>query len=38
MPGGVKLRDFKLLIPTDMAAFTAAQPIFLKEWNAMLGL
>ncbi len=38
MPGGVKLRDFKLLIPSDMAAFTAAQPAFLKEWNAMLGL
>jgi iron(III) transport system substrate-binding protein len=38
MPGGVKLHDFKLLIPADMAAFTAAQPAFLKEWNAMLGL
>jgi iron(III) transport system substrate-binding protein len=38
MPGGVRLSDFKLLIPSDMAAYTAAQPTFIKEWNAMLGL
>ncbi len=38
MPGGVKLSNFKLLLPTDMVAYTAAQPTFLKEWNAMLGL
>jgi iron(III) transport system substrate-binding protein len=38
MPGGLKLRDFKLLIPADMADYTGSQPTFNKEWNAMLGL
>jgi iron(III) transport system substrate-binding protein len=38
MPGGMKLRDFKLLIPTDMADYTASQAVFNKEWNGMLGL
>jgi iron(III) transport system substrate-binding protein len=38
MPGGVKLNDLKLLIPADMTAYMAAQPVFLKEWNSMLGL
>ena len=38
MPGGFRLRDFKLLIPTDMADYTASLPTFNKEWNGMLGL
>jgi len=40
MPGGTRLRDFKLLAPTaaEMPAYMAAQVSFTKEWNAMLGL
>ncbi|UHL64801.1 extracellular solute-binding protein [Paralcaligenes sp. KSB-10] len=38
MPGGERLRDFKLLVPTDMANFTASHGQFMKEWNSMLGL
>jgi iron(III) transport system substrate-binding protein len=38
MPDGTKLSDYKLLIPTDIAALKAAHPKFLKEWNGMLGL
>ncbi len=35
---GVRLRDFKLLAPTDLADYLASHDEFLKEWNAMLGL
>jgi iron(III) transport system substrate-binding protein len=40
MPGGVRLRDFKLLAPadSDMSAFMATRDDFNKEWNKMLGL
>ena len=38
MPNGARLRDFKLLSPTDMADAIAAHDIFNKDWNAMLGL
>ena len=38
MPGGKRLSDFKLLVPSDMTAFVAAREAFSKEWNAMLGL
>jgi len=38
MPDGTKLSDFKLLIPTDIEALKAAHSVFVKEWNAMLGL
>jgi iron(III) transport system substrate-binding protein len=38
MPGGLRLSDFKLLVPTDMAAYLASQKTFNNEWNAMLGL
>ena len=40
MPGGTRLRDFKLLAPTatEMPAYMASQEAFTKEWNAMLGL
>lgn len=40
MPGGTRLRDFKLLAPTlaEMPTYMAAQETFTKEWNAMLGL
>jgi iron(III) transport system substrate-binding protein len=38
MPGGTRLRDFKLLTPTDMDAYMASRETFNKDWNAMLGL
>ena len=40
MPGGTRLRDFKLLAPTaaEMPTYMAAQEKFTKEWNGMLGL
>lgn len=38
MVTGVRLRDFKLLAPTDMADYLASHDQFLKEWGAMLGL
>jgi iron(III) transport system substrate-binding protein len=38
MPTGKRLRDFKLLVPTDMADYLATRDTFTKEWNAMLGL
>ncbi len=38
MPGGTRLKDFKLLIPTDMDALMGAREAFNKEWNGMLGL
>lgn len=38
MPGGLRLGDFKLLVPTDMADYLASHTTFTKEWNAMMGL
>jgi iron(III) transport system substrate-binding protein len=38
MPGGLRLRDFKLLIPTDMPDYLASRKTFNNDWNAMLGL
>jgi iron(III) transport system substrate-binding protein len=38
MPGGLRLRDFKLLIPTDMPDFLGSRKAFNTEWNSMLGL
>ena len=38
MPGGLRLRDFKLLIPADMNAYMASRKAFNTEWNSMLGL
>ena len=38
MPGGLRLSDFKLLIPQDMADYLASRATFNKDWNAMLGL
>ncbi len=38
MPGGTRLKDFKLLSPTDMDAYMATRDAFNKEWNGMLGL
>ena len=35
---GVRLRDFKLLAPTDLADYLASHDEFNKEWSAMLGL
>ncbi len=38
MPGGVRLRDFKLLVPSDMQDFLGVRKKFNADWNAMLGL
>ena len=38
MPDGTRLRDYKLLAPTDIAAYVASHDAFNKEWNGMLGL
>ena len=38
MPTGKKLADFKLLFPTDMNDYVASHPIFVKEWNSIMGL
>jgi iron(III) transport system substrate-binding protein len=38
MPGGLRLRDFKLLIPTDMDDFLGSRKAFNTQWNSMLGL
>lgn len=38
MPGGLKLTDFKLLVPTDMKAYLASRNEFNSQWNQMLGL
>jgi iron(III) transport system substrate-binding protein len=38
MPGGLRLRDFKLLSPTDMADLQSQRKAFNNEWNGMLGL
>ncbi len=38
MPGGIKLTDYKLLLPKDLADYERVHPTFVKEWNAMFGL
>ncbi|MBU6497773.1 MAG: extracellular solute-binding protein, partial [Rhodospirillales bacterium] len=38
MPGGLRLNDFKLLIPADMKTYVASRKSFNAEWNGMLGL
>ena len=38
MVTGVRLSDFKLLAPTDMADYLGSHDQFNKEWSAMLGL
>ena len=38
MPTGKRLSDFKLLFPTDWNDYVASHPIFVKEWNAIMGL
>ncbi len=39
MPSGLRLRDFKLLIPTgDLPDYLASHDAYIKEWNSMLGL
>jgi iron(III) transport system substrate-binding protein len=38
MAVGKRLGDFKLLLPTDWADYQASHPIFVKEWNGIMGL
>ncbi len=38
MPTGKRLRDFKLLFPSDWPDYIASQETFTKEWNGILGL
>jgi iron(III) transport system substrate-binding protein len=38
MPTGKRLADFKLLFPTDWADYVASHPVFVKEWNSIMGL
>jgi iron(III) transport system substrate-binding protein len=38
MPGGKRLSDYKLLVPSDWADAMASHDAFNKEWNGMLGL
>ena len=38
MPTGKRLGDFKLLFPTDWADYVASHPVFVKEWNGIMGL
>lgn len=38
MPGGLRLNDFKLLVPMDMEDFLASRKQFNAEWNQMLGI
>lgn len=38
MPGGTRLKDFKLLAPTDMQAYMATREAFNAEWNKLLGM
>ncbi len=38
MPTGKRLSDFKLLFPTDWADYVASHPVFVKEWNGIMGL
>ena len=38
MPTGKRLSDFKLLFPSDWNDFAASHPVFVKEWNSIMGL
>ena len=38
MPTGKRLSDFKLLFPTDWTDYVASHPVFVKEWNSIMGL
>lgn len=38
MPGGTRLKDFKLLAPSDMDKLMATREAFNSEWNKMLGM
>ena len=38
MATGKRLTDFKLIYPTDWADFQASHPVFVKEWNGIMGL
>jgi len=38
MPTGKRLSDFKLLFPSDWADYVASHPVFVKEWNSIMGL
>ena len=38
MPTGKRLADFKLLFPTDWNVYVASHPVFVKEWNSIMGL
>ena len=38
MATGKRARDFKLLFPSDWADFVATHEMFVKEWNAIMGL
>jgi iron(III) transport system substrate-binding protein len=38
MPTGKRLSDFKLLFPTDWNDYVASHPVFVKEWNSIMGL
>jgi iron(III) transport system substrate-binding protein len=38
MPTGKRLADFKLLFPADWNDYVASHPVFVKEWNAIMGL
>lgn len=38
MPTGKRLADFKLLFPTDWNDYVASHPVFVREWNSIMGL
>ena len=38
MPTGKRLSDFKLLFPSDWNDYVASHPVFVKEWNSIMGL
>jgi iron(III) transport system substrate-binding protein len=38
MPTGKRLSDFKLLFPTDWNDYVESHPVFVKEWNSIMGL
>ena len=38
MGTGKRLTDFKLLFPSDWADYQASHPLFVKEWNGIMGL
>jgi iron(III) transport system substrate-binding protein len=38
MPTGKRLADFKLLFPTDWSDYVASHPVFVMDWNSIMGL